>query len=167
MTILLALPILGVLVMLQSAIVSRVFLLHGTADLVLLAIIAWALQERVNTAWHWALIGGLLVNLVSALPLGIPLLGYLLATGIALLLKHRIWQAPILAMFTSTFLGSLVNLGLDWIVLVMLAHPLPAAASFNLVILPSVLLNMLLAIPAFSLASSLAEQLYPEETITI
>jgi len=165
--ILLAFPILGVLVMFQSAVVSQVFLLHGTADLVLLAIIAWALQERVDTAWHWALIGGLLVNLVSALPLGVPLISYLLATGIALLLKHRIWQAPILAMFTATFLGSLVNLGLDWIVLVMLGHPLPLAASFNLVILPSVLLNMLLAIPLFSLTGSLAEQLYPEETITV
>lgn len=167
MAILLAIPILAVLVMFQSAVVSQIFLLHGTADLVLLAIIAWALQERVDTAWHWALIGGLMVNLVSALPLGIPLIGYLLATGIAQLLKHRIWQAPILAMFTSTFLGSLANLGLNWIVLVMLGHPLPLAASFNLVILPSVLLNMLLAIPAYSLASSLAEQLYPEETITI
>jgi rod shape-determining protein MreD len=167
MAILLAIPILAVLVMFQSAVVSQIFLLHGTADLVLLAIIAWALQERVETAWHWALIGGLMVNLVSALPLGIPLIGYLLATGIAQLLKHRIWQAPILAMFTSTFLGSLANLGLNWIVLVMLGHPLPLAASFNLVILPSVLLNMLLAIPAHSLASSLAEQLYPEETITI
>jgi hypothetical protein len=40
-------------------IASRIPLLHGSADLILLALVAWALQKRVNTAWQWALIGGL------------------------------------------------------------------------------------------------------------
>ena len=38
----------GVLAILQSTIVSRMTLLNGTADLILLFVIAWALQEKVE-----------------------------------------------------------------------------------------------------------------------
>ena len=101
MVILLAIPLFIVLGIFQSAVVSRLPLLHGTADLVLLVVIAWALQERVRSAWQWALIAGLVVGYLSALNLMIFLVGYLFVTGMALLLRQRIWQVPILAMFSA------------------------------------------------------------------
>ena len=87
MAILIAVPILSFLLILQSAVLSRIPLLGGTTDLVLLAVIAWALNRRVQTAWHWGIIGGLLVSYVSALPFGVILLGYLLAVALALALR--------------------------------------------------------------------------------
>ena len=80
MGILIAIPILIILVILQSAIVSLVPLLHGIADIVLLAILAWAVQDRVTTAWYWCAIGGLLISIASALPIGVALAGYFLAS---------------------------------------------------------------------------------------
>ena len=53
-----AFPILSLAIMLQTAIVSRINLLAGGADLMLLILAAWALQERVATAWHWAALAG-------------------------------------------------------------------------------------------------------------
>jgi hypothetical protein len=97
MAIFLAIPILGLLVIFQSAVLSQIFLLHGTADLVLLALVAWSVQERVNTAWHWAVVAALLVSLVTALPLAATLLGYLAVTGTALLLRRVFWQRPLFA----------------------------------------------------------------------
>lgn len=162
MAVLLAAPILASLVMLQSAVLSKVPLLQGTTDLVLVALLAWALQKRVRTAWFWAIMGGLLVGYVSALPFGAQLLGYLLAVGVAVLLKQRVWQVPILAMLVSTFFGTLlVNL----VVIVALRvsdTPLPFWEAINLVTLPSVLLNLLIAIPFYALFGDLAGWLYPE-----
>jgi len=57
---LVAFPILALAVILQSAIVSRISLLSGYADLVLVIVIGWALQEGVTTAWHWAVLAGAL-----------------------------------------------------------------------------------------------------------
>jgi rod shape-determining protein MreD len=148
---------------LQSALVSRITLLRGTADLVLLAIIAWALQKRVQTAWRWSIIGGLLVNIGSALPVGVPLIGYGLATGLALMLRRRVWQAPILAMFIATFFGTLIVQGISLAALRITGHPIPILDAFNLVILPGVLLNLLLAVPAYAMIGDLANWLYPEE----
>jgi len=166
MEILIAFPLLSLLVLLQSSIVSRVFLLQGSADLVLLVILAWALQERVNTAWHWAVIGGLLVNLVSALPLFTPLIGYLLAVAVAVLLKKRVWQVPFFAMSLATFFGTLLSMAVSWLALVLRGHPLPLQESITLIILPSLLLNMLLAFLVFTMVGGLVEQLYPEEITT-
>lgn len=61
---LVAIPIIILTVILQSAIVSRLPLLDGSADLSLVVLAAWALQDGVETAWHWALAIGLLVGFV-------------------------------------------------------------------------------------------------------
>jgi len=160
---LLELPILGVLLMLQMAIFSDLRLLQGAVDLVLVAVIAWALQKRVESAWRWGIIGGLLVTIASALPLGVALLGYTLAVGIAILLRQRVWQIPILAMLVSTILGTLVIQVISMIALRLAGSPLPMIKSLELITLPSILLNLLVAIPIFAIFGDLANWLYPEE----
>ena len=61
-----AFPVLGVLLMLQMAAFSNLKILNGTADVILLAVAAWALQERVKNGFVWAIIGGAMVTLISA-----------------------------------------------------------------------------------------------------
>ncbi len=163
MTTLISIPIMGILAILQSSIVSRLPLLHGTADLILLMIVAWALQKRVDTPWQWCIIGGLMFNIVSAVPFGIPLLGYALTTAIALLLRRRVWQVPVLAMILVTFLGTLISQSITLLALRVVGSSISIPQALNLVMLPSLLMNILFAVPAYSLASELADWLYPEE----
>ena len=160
---LIAIPILGILVIVQSSIFSRIPLIQGTPDLVLLAILAWALQKKVDTAWQWCIIGSLMVTLVSALPLGAVFVGYAIATAIALALRRRIWQIPLLAMFIVTFLGTVILNGVSLLALWLPGNPVPVLESLNLITLPGILLNLLLAIPAYGLLHELAGWIYPEE----
>lgn len=166
MVVLLAIPLFIILAIFQSAVVSRLPLLHGTADLLLIVVIAWALQERVRSAWQWALIAGIIIGYTSALNFLIPIIGYMAVTGLALLLRQRIWQVPILAMLGVTFVGTLlINLTIA-LFLSITGTPLPIFETLNLIILPSMILNLLLAIPIYALVKDLSEWLYPEE-ITI
>jgi hypothetical protein len=103
-SILVAIPILGLAVIIQTSIIERIDLLNGAADLVLLLTTAWCLQERVRGAWVWGIIAGLLVGFVSGIPWYVPLAGYLVIVGLARILAHRVWQAPLLAMFTVTLI---------------------------------------------------------------
>lgn len=160
---LVAFPILALAVILQSAIVSRISLLSGYADLVLIVVIAWALQERVETAWHWAILAGSMYAVVTGLPWAIPLAGFLAAVLIARGLQKRIWQAPLIAMFTVTFLASLFSHLLSYTVINLLGASMPFGDSFSLVTLPSMLLNLLLAIPVFWLMRDLARWVAPVE----
>lgn len=163
MPVLISLPILGFLIMFQSAVVSRIHLLQGTADLVLLSLAAWTLQERVSSAWQWSIIAVLLLSLVTAVPLPALALAYLAVTGISWLVRRRIWQVPILAMLIATFTGTLVVQLVTMAALWMTGTSLPVVESINLVLLPSLLLNLLLAIPIYTIFGDLANWLRPKE----
>ncbi|MEZ0395151.1 MAG: hypothetical protein ABWK53_01770 [Anaerolineales bacterium] len=161
--ILLSLPVLGLALMLQLAMVGRVNLLFGSADLPMLILIAWGLQERVRWAWVWGLLGGLLVGYVSGLAWYVPLLGYLGAVGLAQSLRRRIWQAPFLAMFLVTLTSTLWMHGLSFISLRLAGNPLLLGDSFDLITLPSVFLNLALGVLIYPLIRDLAAWLYPSE----
>ena len=163
MVFLFGVPFLVLLIMLQTAVVSTLPLLHGTADLVMLVLVAWALQERVPSAIEWGVIGGLMVGGISAAPFWVPLASYLSAVGLARLLRRRVWQTPLLAMFITTIAGSLAIHLITWAVLVVKGTPLPVWDSLNQVVLPATLLNLLLALPVYALISDLAQSAYPEE----
>ncbi len=152
--------------MLQLAIVSRLPLIHGTADLILLALAAWASHERVKSAWHWAVLAGVAVSLISGLPYFVPLIGYLLTTGIARVLQRRVWQTPILAMFVTTILGTILYQFLSIFALTASGTPIPFQQALIQVTLPSALLNLLLALPVYTVISDVARWVYPgEETV--
>ena len=160
---LVAFPVLALAVILQSAIVSRITLLSGYADLVLVIVIAWALQEEVTTAWHWALVAGVMTAIVTGLPWFVPLIVFLGAVLFARSLQKRIWQAPIIAMFTVTFLASIFSHLFTLIVLNVMGASLSFSSTFSLITLPSVLLNLLLAIPVLWMMRDLAHWIYPFE----
>lgn len=158
---LVAVPVILLTVILQSAVISRVYLLSGSADLPLVMLAAWALQDGVDSAWHWAIATGLLVGFISGIPWVVPLAGYVAVVVIAYLFQRRVWQAPLLAMFTITFLGTIIVSLLSIGVLRFSGVELPISDVLGLVMLPGVLLNMLLAIPVYAVMRDLARWVYP------
>jgi cell shape-determining protein MreD len=160
---LLGIPILAGLIILQSAVISRIPLLHGTADLVLLVIVAWALRERVRAHWQWSSMGGLMASFISGLPFGVLLGGYLLITLVAVYVRSQIWRVPALSMLAVTFLGTLIIQFLSIASLWVVGTTLPILDTLNLIVLPSLLLNLLLALPVYIIIKELADWLYPEE----
>lgn len=162
MAIFLAIPILGLMVILQSAIFSQIHLLNGTLDLVLLALIAWSVQERVTTTWHWSIIAGLLASFATALPAPAVVLAYVSAAAIARFMQRIFWQRPLLAMVTATFLATLATQAITMATLIIGGTSLPLLETFYLITVPSALLNLLLAVPFYALINDIAEWLYPE-----
>ena len=138
-------------------------LLQGTADIVLLVIIAWSLQEPVRVAWQWSLIGGAMIGFTSALPLAIPILSYLSIAVIAVLIKRRVWKIPALVMLVITFFGTLINQSFSAITLSFLGTPLPILETLQQIVMPSILLNILLAIPVYAIVRDFAIRIHPEE----
>jgi len=162
---LIALPLLSLILIIQTAIISRISLLGGYADLMLVAIAAWSLQKDVETSWHWAIFGGLLVGWSSALPWFVPPIGYLLTVALARLMVRRIWQAPILAIFLLVFLGTLTVHLLSILVLRLLGSPMSIADALSVVTLPSLFINLFLALPAYPIFRDLAVWVYDIEDV--
>src|SRR5215208_3386754 len=93
-----AVPVILLTVILQTAVISRVYLLSGIADLPLVMLAAWSLQEEVDSAWHWAAATGLLVGFISGISWVVPVVAYLAVVVLARIFQQRVWQAPLLAM---------------------------------------------------------------------
>ena len=162
---LIAVPVILLAVILQSSIVSRITLLTGTADLPLVMLAAWAMQDDVETAWHWAIATAVLVGFVSGLSWVVPLASYILVIVLAQVLQRRVWQAPLLAMFSVTFLGTIGLSVFSLVVLRFSGISLAIADVFGLVTLPGILLNMLLAIPVFAVMRDLARWVYSSSEV--
>ena len=160
--VLISIPIFLVLAVVQSVLVSRFELLQGTTDLLLLTLIVWSIQRRTQTAWQWGIIGGLINSLFSALPFGVVLVYYAASIAITLLIRRRVWQVPILAMFVAVIASTLVSHLAVYAALRLVGNPMPWFEALNLITLPSLLLNILFSIPAYALMGELAEWLYPE-----
>ena len=77
--------------------------------------------------------------------------------------QRRVWQAPLLAMFSVTFAGTLFLQLFTYLYLSFSGTPLPLSDVLGLVTLPSLLLNMLFAIPGYVLMRDLARWVYPSE----
>jgi cell shape-determining protein MreD len=154
----------GLAVLIQTTIASHIKLLHGTADLALLMLVALALQERFKPIWVLAAITGLLMGLISAIPIWLMVLCYLGVTAFTQLLQLRLWQIPILALITTVIFGTIlihqVSYGYLWIN----GTPLNWVEGFNYITLPSILINVLLAIPVFGMIGELIKTVSPEKS---
>lgn len=158
-------PLLALVVILQSAVVSQMSLLAGYADLMLVILAALALKAEAASAWLWAILGGIMVSFVSGMPWPVTIVGYLFVVLLAQLLKQRVWQAPLLAMFSVIFLGTLSMNLLAILVLNFLGTPLPFGDSLGLIVLPSVLLNLLFSIPVYAVVRDLAQWVSPAQEV--
>jgi hypothetical protein len=160
---LIAFPLLGLAVILQSSIVSEIRLLSGYADLILLILAAWALQTRVESAWHWVAVACLFLGFVSSMPWLILVAGYAVVIYLARALQRRVWQAPLLAMFSVVFMGTLLMHLISFGALRILGTPFDFSDVIGLITLPSLLLNMLFSIPVHAFMRDLARWVYPFE----
>jgi rod shape-determining protein MreD len=158
---LIAIPIIFLAVILQSAVISRIYLLSGVADLPMVMLAAWALQENVDSSWHWAAAMGILVGFISALPWYVPVISYVFVVALAQMLQRRVWQAPLLAMFSVTFLGTVFLNLLSYLVVRIGGVEMPFEDVLGLLVLPGVLLNLLLAIPVYAIMRDLSRWVYP------
>ena len=160
---LLAFPLFAFLVILQSSIVIMTPLLQGTADLILLTMVAWTLQERVKVYWQWTIIGAIFLSFVSKSSFIVILSVYLLVTGVVAISRFKIWKAPYLAMWAMTFVGTIIVHGVTLAGRWLGGVEIPFLQAFNLIILPSLLINLLLAAPVYALVRDLANWLFPLE----
>ncbi len=100
------------------------------------------------------------MGLLSKLQFYFYIPAYLIVVTLARWLRSRFWQAPIISMFVTTVMGTFfIQMGM-LVVLQLSGTALRISEAFGYVILPSVLLNLILAIPVHALITDLAQTVY-------
>lgn len=147
----------------QNAIITRLNMLYGAADLMMLVLLSWILHTREANHWRWGVVVGLLVGISSAIPTWLPVFGYLTMVVIVDYIQNKVWEVPIWLLLISTFVGSFFIYGIEVVYLWITGVPLDLVEVINIVILPSLVLNMLMVLPVYGLVGEVAKTVYPRE----
>jgi rod shape-determining protein MreD len=156
-------PLLVGLAILQSSMLGTFHFIDGRPDLILLAVIGWALAGGRTEAMVWGLIGGCLLDMFSEVPFGSSAIILILLAYLVSLYEGRVWEEHLLMPLGITLLASaayhLWGLG----ILFVMGRPIDLPFAVSRVIMPSVFLNLILALPASQLLKGLRNRFYPPE----
>jgi len=159
----LSVPFMLIFSVLQMTAISRINLLNGSADIILLAIAAWGIREKGRDVILWALMGGLMVSFISAMPLLSPIVPYLATALISRLFQERVWQSPILSMIIVVVAGTIIQHIFSILVLQFTGLDIPLMEGLSEVTLPSLLLNFFFLFPVFFVVNDTARLILKEE----
>jgi len=163
MTILISIPILIILMILQTTVAREVTLFFGSADLILVWLAAWGLNSRDNTGYLLALFSGTMVALVSALPWYVYLGAYFSVIILARYVFKRLWQSPLLSMFAITMVSSILLYVLTITGLRLGGIEYSLQETLYSVIIPSIFLNLFLSIPIYAIVKDFSRWIYRSE----
>jgi len=163
MSVILSVPVLSIITILQSAVISRLPLISGTADLMLVVLVAITLQKSVKTAWQWSIVGGLLTDFFSGLPFGLFTVSYLITTGIAHVLRERIWRFSFFMQLLVVLSGIVITHTISYLVLFLQGSSIQFTSVLQAVTMPSIILSFMLSLPVYIIVQDVIEQLKPPE----
>jgi len=160
---LVSLPIMLILSVLQTVAVSRVNLMSGSADIILLAIVSWGVTEENRSIFIWALVGGIFISFISAMPVAAVISAYLIVAGITRVINKSLWQSPILVILLSSFIGTVSKFIIDIIALEFMGIKLTLPTSIKVMLVPNLILNLFLLFPIYLIMSDLAKWIAQKE----
>jgi len=148
-TYLLGLPLLAVAAVLQATVFSRLHLVGGTVDLVLLLALSWTLIGEWQGGPVWGFIGGLCLDLLSGGPVGASALSLVAVAYLASLTEARFYRSHVLLPLATVLLGTVLYHLVYLTLLAATGHTVSWLASLSQVTLPAVLLNTILMLPVY------------------
>ena len=156
-------PILILLLILQMTIGRNIQLVGGSVDLILLWLVCWGLHRQGKNVWYGALFAGLILTFASAVPWYVSFLSCFFAAGMSRYFSKRFWHNPLIALFIVTFVSSLFGILLQYAVLAFLNGNMGWGVSLTHVIIPSVFMNLILALPVYAIVHDMSRWMYPAE----
>ena len=144
-----SLPLLLVAVILQTTIVTEFRIADGGVDLPLLLIVSWVLLAGLEEGLIWAIVGGILQDLVRGIPPGVSSLAFVVATGLPGIIigqvsrRNLIFPPLVAAMATAIYHVLLIGL------YAVISRPVDFSYVLVYVTAPTLVFNVALSLPVF------------------
>ena len=141
----------------------------GTAlrpGLVLVASAVWA-SLRGSDGFAWALGGGLMLDLMSSMPLGLTSLCLLIGNTVATILDRAPIPSRLFRTTTWVAIVTVVSHGLMLIGLALSGKVVDVGYATVNVILPLLILNPVLAIPVYAIMNAIDQRLKRRQSILV
>jgi rod shape-determining protein MreD len=152
-------PLLVLLLVLQTSALPYLQVGGITPQLALLAAISWGLQRGAAEGMVWAFFAGMMLDVFSFAPQGTTAISLMVAILAVTRLQQVVPENPVLLPVLLTGLTFAVYLALSLVVLWLTGHSFSWSNVSQ--VLPAVVLHGLLGLPASWLARTLDRMLFP------
>lgn len=149
-----AIPLLMLASLLQSAVLAQIQVFGGSLGLVLLMILSWSIL-RPEEGLAWAAVGGVLSDLLSGGPLGGTAIAFILAALVAGQIQGRLWGRHPLVIMAIAVLGTAISHLTSLALLGITGRSVDVGYALTFVTLPTAFFNTLFILPVYSLLSQL------------
>lgn len=155
----LAIPVMLLLSIVQTAVLPHLQLFNLSPQLPLLVALSWGLLRGMNEGVVWAFIGGLMLDLFSITPLGLTALSYLTAVTAVLWVKEIFPTSRVILPLLLAALATIIYL----IVNLLLLRLLNIISSFQIVttLWPLIIINAIAMLPVYWLSYGIVRTLWP------
>lgn len=161
MAYLIGIPWLALLSILQSVIISDLTFIDGRPDLVLLAVISWAIIGHQKESMILAFFGGLFLDLLSGLPIGVSAINLIVITYLVSFSEGRFWESHFLMPLGVGLISSLFFYAFHLVNNLILGPSFDLSLALFRIVLPGTFLNLLLILPATQLANAFDRLIRP------
>ncbi len=146
-TIYLAIPVMLLLSILQTAVLPRFPILGLVPQLPFLVALAWGLLRGMNEGIIWAFIGGLLLDLFSVAPMGATSFSFMLAIVAVIWVENAMPADRFFVPVIMAIAATVINLLIYLILLQLLGYPTTLQGTAAL--LPTAILHGALILPVY------------------
>lgn len=168
----LSIPILALVAALQVTVVPQFAILGGRPDMVFLFVVAWALNSSLDEAVIWAFAGGIIKDLLSALPVGSSVVGLVILVFAIHFIRQQIYRISIISLVWITLLGSLFYQLMILLIMFLTGFQpaflsrlglAPLVTDLTYVILPTIVYNLVLVFPVYWLVRRIQKRVGREK----
>lgn len=153
-------PILLLAATLQTSILPLFRIYVGQPSLVYLFVFAWSIHAPLSDTLIWALVGGLFQDLLSSAPLGTTSLSLLPILIIVEMIRSQLYHMHIVLIIILMVMGSVLQLGIYMLVLILTGTGIPIIAATRFIIIPTLLYNLILFLPIYVIIRSMQRRFY-------
>ncbi len=155
-------PILLLAAVINATIMPELRLGNGTADLVFRLVMSWALLADVRDEMLWAVIGGMLQDVLSIAPLGTSALGLVIVAFAADAVFGTVSRGNLIVPLVVAGVGTFVYQMITLLLLRMLGlSAVGLGQGLVYVMVPSTIMNVLLILPVFRLMGAVHRRAFP------
>ncbi|MBC8099750.1 MAG: rod shape-determining protein MreD [Armatimonadetes bacterium] len=149
MGIYLAFPILALAAALQATLIPQISIGGVGPDLVLLLVVAWSVNTELPQGISWALIGGIMLDLLSALPAGTSSIPLVLMVFVISGIGARFYQLGWLWLLALTLGGTLFQQAVMLLLMLLLGYRVNWITDIVAIAVPTLAYNLGLVLPVY------------------
>ena len=148
----LSLPILALAAALQASVMPQIRFWDGAPDLVFLLVLSWSVHVPLEESVVWALVGGIMQDLLSVAPLGMSSMGLLVIVFSVYYLSRQVHRIGFFLLVALVLAGSLFQQFTVWLLFALLGFTVNFADDFGFVIVPTIIYNLAVIWPVYGFA---------------